>query len=260
MDSLIGSSIIEHDNPETERQRAELLLEHLIGEDVYKRREQDVVVLDDLEDLSDEFSKINWAAYFSYVVEEIDSILEYIKNKKAEIMGHIVKKMRTGPDTDTDLPSERELLEELKLITGSSVEPVGVDENGHPVPPEGVAPKNKWKYKRILTELKVLQNFKKTGNVDVQIKIERWMVTNIKIIKRLTSRTKEVKQRLREAPEKNINTIAEIREGTQEIQEFVDTVLAGKTNKRNVEVAAEAMKAASQLTDDDDMLGSDSLQ
>ena len=86
------------------------------------------------------------------------------------------------------------------------------------------------------------------------------MVTNIKIIKRLTSRTKELKQRLREAPEKNVNTIAEIREGTQEIQEFVDTVLAGKTNKRNVEVAAEAMKAASQLTDDDDMLGSDSLQ
>lgn len=161
VDSLIGSSIIEHDNPETERQRAELLLEHLIGEGVYKRREQDVVVLDDLEDLSDEFSKLNWAAYFSYVVEEIDSILEYIKNKKAEIMEHIVKKMRTGPDTDTDLPSERELLEELKLITGSSVEPVGVDENGHPVPPEGVAPKNKWKYKRILTELKVLQNFKK---------------------------------------------------------------------------------------------------
>lgn len=86
------------------------------------------------------------------------------------------------------------------------------------------------------------------------------METNIKIIKRLTSRTKEVKQRLREAPEKNVNTIAEIREGTQEIQEFVDTVLAGKTNKRNVEVAAEAMKAASQLTDDDDMFGSDSLQ
>lgn len=259
VDALINSSIIKHDDPETERQRAELLLEHLIGEGVYKRREQEVVVLDDLEDLFDEFSKLNWAAYFSYVVKEIDSILQYIENKNAEIIEHIEKKMRGGPETGTDLPSERELLEDLKQITGSCMEPVGVDENGYPVPPEGVATENEWKYKRIWTNLEVLQNFKR-GNADVQIRIGRWVATNIKIIKYIASRITEVEQQLREASKKNVDNITEIREETQEIQEFVDTVLAGKTEKRNVEVALEAMKASRQLTDDDDMFGSDSQQ
>lgn len=81
VDALADSSVIEHEIPETERKRAELLLEHLIKEGVYEQRGQKITVLDELDDSTDEFSKFNWAAFLSCVSEEIDLIVKSIESR-----------------------------------------------------------------------------------------------------------------------------------------------------------------------------------
>ncbi|MDB2253077.1 hypothetical protein PM033_15125 [Halorubrum ezzemoulense] len=82
VDTLADSSIVEHNEPETERQRAELLLEHLTREGVYERRGRKVVVLDELDASSDQFSKLNWSVFFSSVSKKFDSVIQNTEAQK----------------------------------------------------------------------------------------------------------------------------------------------------------------------------------
>jgi len=82
VDTLADSSIVEHKEPKMERQRAELLLEHLTREGVYERRGTEILVLDELDAPSDEFAKLNWTVFFSHANEEIDSIIQGAESQR----------------------------------------------------------------------------------------------------------------------------------------------------------------------------------
>lgn len=82
VDTLADSSIVEHKEPKTERQRAELLLEYLTREGVYERRGPEIVVLDELDAPSDEFAKLNWTVFFSHASEEIDSVIQGAESQR----------------------------------------------------------------------------------------------------------------------------------------------------------------------------------
>ena len=86
LDVLTDSSIVEHEDPETERQRADLLLEHLVREGVYKRRGQEVVVLDNLDSSSKEFTKLNWSVLFSHMNLEIDSVVQSAESQRETVV------------------------------------------------------------------------------------------------------------------------------------------------------------------------------
>jgi len=82
VDTIADSSIVEHKKPETKRQRAELLLEHLICEGVYERRGREIVVLDKSNAPSDEFARLNWAVFFSQAGEKIDSVIQSAESQR----------------------------------------------------------------------------------------------------------------------------------------------------------------------------------
>lgn len=245
IDAIIKSSIVEHDDSEEERQRAELLAEHLVREGVYERRGQEIVVLDEFNFSSSEFTKLNWTAFFSYAIEEINSVVESAENQKETIAQMFERADGIGSDSigSDDLPTRRELTEDLKRITGSTVDPVGVDERGLPVPPEGVAPEDEWEYREIIEDWDTIEKFQieQEGDTDVE-DITKELAIEIRKMKRAGSQITKIEQQLREASIRDIANMPEVQEKIQMIQAFADSVLAGRTGEREPEETAKSIK------------------
>lgn len=255
VDALTDSSVVAHDNPQEERRRAELLIEHLVREEVYERRGEEIVVLDEFDYTSDEFTKLNWTAFFSYAVEEINSVVESAENQKEAIAEMFERSGDLGTEPiDTDLPTKRELLEDLKRITGSEFEPVGRDELGDPIPPDGVAPEDKWEYKQIWADFETIQNFsidREPGIVDGPDDIEGRLGRDIRKMKRVASRIQQIEQELREASIKEIANMPEVQKKIRMIKQFAGGVLVGGTEEQNLEeTATSIVNAAEQYSID----------
>lgn len=254
VDALIDSSIVEHEDSTEEQQRAELLLEHLVREGVYERRGEEIVVLDEFDFSSDEFTKLNWTAFFSYAVEEINSVVESAENQKETIAEMFERSGDLGTEPiDPDLPSEAEVMEDLQRITGSKYKAVGRDEMGFPVPPEGVAPEDEWEYKMLWDDFETIQNFDiDTGEIGTgRDQIEGQLAAEIRKMKRVASRITDIERQLREASIKDIANMPEVQEKIQMIQEFADSVLVGESGGENLEETAKALEEAAKKHDID---------
>ncbi len=252
VDALIDSSIVEHKDSTEERRRAELLLEHLVREGVYERRGEEIVVLDEFDFSSDEFTKLNWTAFFSYAVEEINSVVESAENQKEAITEMFEQADGSGTvPIDTDLPSRRELMEDLKRVTGSNIEPAGFDENDHPIPPEGVAPEDEWEYKQVWEDLSMMEEFQIDDDRIEVVDPTEALGLEIRKMKRVAARIQKIEQQLREASIGDIANMPEVQEKIEMIQTFADSVLAGNTEERNTKEIAESIKQSAQQEDID---------
>lgn len=245
VDALIDSSIVEHSDSTEERQRAELLLEHLVREGVYERRGEEIVVLDEFDFSSDEFTKLNWTAFFSYAVEEINSVVKSAENQKETIV-EIFNSAGdyTADPIDTGLPTKREVFEDLKRVTGTKIEPAGYDASGFPIPPEGVADDDEWEYKKTWRHLQTIKKFQTGGgeggpSID---EIEKRLAAEINELKVVATQITGIERELREASIREIANMPEVQEQVQMIQQFASSVLVGEPGEKSPEVTAETIK------------------
>ncbi len=253
VDALIDSSIVKHEDSTEERRCAHLLLEHLVREGVYERRGEEIVVLDEFDFSSDEFTKLNWTAFFSYAVEEINSVVKSAENQKNTIVEMFEQTGNLGTEPiDTDLPLEREVIEDLQRITGPEWEPAGRDKNGFPVPPEGVAPENEWEYKMLWADFETIQGFGISDEISTdQDEIEGKLAAEIRRMKRVASRITDIEQKLREASIKDIANMPEVQEQIQMIQQFADSVLVGSEGEPDLNETTKALEEAAKRHDVD---------
>lgn len=253
VDALIDSSIVEHEDSTEEQQRAELLLEHLVREGVYERRGEEVVVLDEFDFSSDEFTKLNWTAFFSYAVEEINSVVESAENQKKTIVEMFERTGNLGTEPiDTDLPSEGEVVEDIQRITGPDYKPAGRDKNGFPVPPEGVASEDEWEYKMLWADFETIQSFGISNDISThQDEIEGQLAAEIRRMKRVASRITDIERKLREASIKDIANMPEVQKQIQMIQQFADSVLVGNADESDLNETTKALEEAAKRHDID---------
>jgi hypothetical protein len=254
-DILSDSSIINHEDEDEERLRAELLIEYLCLEGVYHEQGDEIVVLDDFDETSDMFSKLNWSAFFSYAVDEINTVVKSAENQKRTIV-EMFERSGEGLGTDTvpDLPSKEELMEDLRRITGKRTEPVGY-ENGFPKPPKGVDPEDEWEYKQIVKDLETIENFTvqppEEGNRKA---IEEELQAQIRRMERVASKMQEIEGDVRNAAIKDIAEIPKLQEQIEQYREFTVGIFSGETSKdrededEQVEHASSVIRKAAEET------------
>lgn len=169
VETLAESEFISDESDQGEYLQASLLLHYLVEEGVYERQGGQIQVLDEFKSDSDEYTKLNWTAFLSVTVEKISNSIELAEDQEEKIA-----KMAELDDSDittdtdvipgpTDAQSIKELFEDLSRMTGVDLAdiqkgrrqdewaPSGMDEDGMPLPPEGVD--DRWEYAKVINRL-----------------------------------------------------------------------------------------------------------
>lgn len=250
VDILAASSVVEAKNSKEEQRRAELLVEYLVSEGVYEQKEQSVVILNEFDKSSDLYTRLNWTSFLSYVRTELKSTVDTVERQKETVLDMFDRAGEFGMDqVETDLPTQEELLEDLKRMTGSEWKPQGEDELGYAIPPEGVD--DEWEYKMTFNDIETIKDWNPTGIDDGKRgEIEGRLVAEIREMNRIADQTQSLETDLRKASIREIANLPQVQEQIEAIKQLSSEIFGVDKSETDLE---ESVQMIENLAGEHDM-------